>query len=78
METDQVEVDKELSMALRKIHECQVIYINVMEKYDDKQSMEQFRAHCKSIISTIKDRIADNISRQIEEVAEEKYDKVGT
>lgn len=78
METDQVEVDKELSMALRKIHECQVIYINVMGKYDDKQSMEQFRAHCKSIISTIKDRIADDISRQIEEVAEEKYDKVGT
>ena len=78
METEQVEVDKELSMALRKIHECQVIYINVMGKYDDKQSMEQFRAHCKSIISTIKDRIADNINCQIEEAAEEKYDKVGT
>lgn len=78
MKTEQVEVDKELSMALRKIHECQVIYINVMGEYDDKQSMEQFRAHCKSIISTIKDRIADNINCQIEEAAEEKYDKVGT
>ena len=78
METDQVEVDKELSVALRKIHECQVIYTNAMGKYDDKWSMEQFRAHCKSIISTIKDRIADNINCQIEEAAEEKYDTVGT
>ena len=46
-----------------------------MGKYDDKQSMEQFRGHCKAIISVIKGRIADNINCQIEEAAEEKYDK---
>lgn len=48
---------------------------NAMGKYDDKKSMEQFNGHCKAIISTIKDRIADNINCQIEEAAEEKHDK---
>ena len=74
MEQVKIEVDEELLLALQKIHECQVIYLNTMGKYEDPSTLEDFGSHCECIIHTIKKNIADVLSQQMEEKVEEEYD----
>lgn len=75
MEQVKIEVDKDLSLALQKIHECQVIYLSTMGKYNSLETLSEFQAHCDCIVRILKEDIADNVNCKMEECVSDKYDK---
>lgn len=75
MEQVKIEVDKDLSLALQKIHECQAIYLSTMGKYNSVETLNAFCMHCDCIVRILKEDIADNVNCKMEECVSDKYDK---
>ena len=74
MEQVKIQTDTELVTALQKMHECQVVYLNAMAKYDDAGSLDAFITHSDCVASIIKQKIADDIESKIENEVENKYE----